>query len=426
MDPIGPNYDGPLLLKRYKQILEQENDLVNSIASEALEYVKANTYNIKDYEMLAQKLELDTDVDWIDQARVRASEELAKVSEQMLELKAQFNGDQVEQDKAIITKVKILIKIGEYSDARSTLQEIYETSDDRYNIDVALASILLDQWPYARTVCSKVVSSKTATSKADQLQRSIYSEIFGVNVTYPLLHALTYLRMGDFEVAIGMLLGDGILTAETTGKIVTEEPLVTHRDISVYIALTAIATFTRRDLQYLLDKDPVLARLLETAEQAGSAAGNSFNPKSIITWFLEVKFDKVFTELKKHENSFKTDLVLGPKYQELYDMIRQKAIMQYLSIFDMLPLSNYFAQFGEDICELTSLIRKKNLPYRINARLDVIELIDPTKEEYLYDSAETAYKDFTLDSVLSIWSFNAYQKASFSQLGSIDERLRGN
>lgn len=421
MDPIGPNYGGPLLLKRYKQILEQEKELDNDIALEALEFVKANTYNIKDYEMLAQKLELDADVDWIDQTRMKAYEKITKVSEQILEMKAQFNGDQIELDKAIIKKAKVLIQIGEYSDARSTLQEIYENSDDRYNVDVALLSILLDQWPYARTLCSKVASSKATSSKAAQLQRNVYSEIFEVNVTYSLLHALTYLRMGDFETAIGMLLGDGILTTEASGKTATESPLVTCRDIAIYIVLTAIATFTRRDLQYLLDKDPVLARLLETAEQEGSSAGNSFSPKRIISWFLEVKFDKVFTELEKHQASFKADLYLGPKYSELYDMIRQKAILQYLSIFDMLPLQNYFAQFGEDVGELTSLIKTNNLPYRINARLDVIELIDQSKEQYLYEAAEEAYKDFSLDSVLSIWCFNAYHKASFSQLGSIEE-----
>lgn len=124
---------------------------------------------------------------------------------------------------------------------------------------------------------------------------------------------------------------------------------MTAEDISLYITLGALATFSRAELGFLSKSDNVFLALSEDCFQ---------NFPQLITLFLNSQFAELFNQLEEYKVDYLLDPNLYAVLNELFYRIKVRAYVQYLSVFSNVSL-NYMAKaFNMKLAELEEEIKQ--------------------------------------------------------------------
>lgn len=131
--------------------------------------------------------------------------------------------------------------------------------------------------------------------------------------------------------------------------------------MAVYIALGAMATFSRAELGYLSKSDSVFISLAEESSQ---------DLTHLITLLLTSRFADLFDLLDSYKPDYLLDPILYGIFSELMFRIRVRCYVQYLSIFNIVSLDAMACAFKISPEELEEQIKQLILSNTVQVLID--------------------------------------------------------
>ena len=144
--------------------------------------------------------------------------------------------------------------------------------------------------------------------------------------------------------------------------------IITPNDIAVYGGLCALATMDRNELQANVLENSSFRTYLELEAHIRRA----------ITFFINSKYTSCLEVLESYRTDYLLDIHLQKHFDDLYQLVRSKSIVQYFIPFSKVTLDELNKAFmppGKSIeKELVQMIMRKEL----NARIDTIDRVSTT------------------------------------------------
>lgn len=164
--------------------------------------------------------------------------------------------------------------------------------------------------------------------------------------------------------------------------------VLTPNDIAVYGGLCALASMSRDELQMQVLENSSFRNYLELEPHIRRA----------ISLFVSSKYSACLSILESYKSDYLLDIYLKRHMDELYFLIRSKAIQQYFIPFSCVTLSALAAAFNTDEStieiELTRLIKQGT----VDARIDLVDrlLLANTVDERtkVHEEALAMAKDY--------------------------------
>lgn len=132
-------------------------------------------------------------------------------------------------------------------------------------------------------------------------------------------------------------------------------------DLASYIALSALASFSRSELNFLASSDQVFASFCEGAYQ---------NFTQLIKWFLDSKYYEFIAALDEHTPDYQSDPFLFPIITKLLGLIKKRALLQYLSVYRNVSIKETTEAFHLSTSQLVNLIKIYVVEGTISALID--------------------------------------------------------
>lgn len=214
-----------------------------------------------------------------------------------------------------------------------------------------------------------------------------------------LIFALGEVASHQYETACGSLLN----LPSSHDQLYQLNDVATTTDIGIYLALSALATISRQELEYLATKDVVFSICCEKAGYL----------RDLVLAFVRVDYDKFFKILYEHVNDFKCDKFIGPCIDRLMKRIKTRAMRQYLDVYCTVDITKVSELFGivsnETISIVKDLIAKDKLDARIDIMKNIICTNNSTATKQVFTKSVQVAKEFCHDSRLLLWSVEACQ-----------------
>lgn len=149
--------------------------------------------------------------------------------------------------------------------------------------------------------------------------------------------------------------------------------VLTINDIAIYGTLCALATMDRNDLRELILNNPSFQKIIEEEPHLRQA----------VKFFCASKFQSFFQILESYKVDYLLDIHLSKHVSSLYQMIRTKAMQQYIIPFSVVKLDSLrTALYGSNdtdestkvalIRELSKLIASGTLDARLDLEKDTL------------------------------------------------------
>jgi len=136
------------------------------------------------------------------------------------------------------------------------------------------------------------------------------------------------------------------------------------RDVATYGALCALASFDRQSLQNL-----VLGKYNRAFRAHLEAASDI---REVVHDFYNARYTSCFSALNAMQPTLQLDLHLGQHIDELYELIRERALIQYTVPYLTVDLNVMAKSFNTDavsiVEELATLIEKNKIEARIDSK----------------------------------------------------------
>ena len=141
--------------------------------------------------------------------------------------------------------------------------------------------------------------------------------------------------------------------------------VITPNDIAIYGGLSALASFTRWELQTKILENKTFRAYLELEPHIRRA----------VSFFIASKYSACLSILESWKPDYLLDIYLQPCLEEMYFRIRGKAIQQFFIPFSCVTLSGLAEAFNTNEAtieiELTQMIKDGS----IRARVDLVERV---------------------------------------------------
>lgn len=136
--------------------------------------------------------------------------------------------------------------------------------------------------------------------------------------------------------------------------------LLSASNVAMYGGLTALATFSRQELQKLVISSSSFKLFLEVEPQL----------RDIIFKFYESKYASCLKLLNELKDILMLDMYLAPHLNTLYTRIRNRALIQYFSPYMSADLEAMALAFNTTVAELEDELMVLILDGQIQARID--------------------------------------------------------
>jgi len=141
--------------------------------------------------------------------------------------------------------------------------------------------------------------------------------------------------------------------------------IISLQDIAIYAGLTALATFDRRELYNMLD-NASFKNFLELVPQV----------RELIQDFYESRYTSALSVLDKLLPELVFDIHLREHVQTLYQKIRSRSLIQYVSPFTSVDMNRMAKVFNTSVFDLekevASLIQDKQIKARIDSHNKIL------------------------------------------------------
>ena len=164
--------------------------------------------------------------------------------------------------------------------------------------------------------------------------------------------------------------------------------VLTPNDVATYGAICALATMDRNELQVLVLDNSNFRNYLELEPHLRRA----------ISAFVACKYSLCLEILESYRPDYLLDVYLSRHFTELFNLVRNKAIIQYFVPFSAVTFSSLASSFNADegtiVKTLAELIKSEALPARldiekgllvankVDARTDMYEQTMATARDY--------------------------------------------
>jgi len=136
--------------------------------------------------------------------------------------------------------------------------------------------------------------------------------------------------------------------------------VITSQDIAIFAGMTALATFDRKEILTKVLQNNVFKSFVELVPQV----------REMISDFYESKYSSMITYLNKLTPELKLDVFFHEHINGLYEKIRSKALIQYVSPFTSVDLKKMATVFNTSVEALEKDIEKLVADKQIKARID--------------------------------------------------------
>lgn len=254
--------------------------------------------------------------------------------------------------------------IGDYTNAYKAYGRMRDYCTTQKHIaDMTLhlifVAIAQKQWGTVSSYCAKL---HTVTLKPEERER--------IQPIDQACNALQYLQTNRYDQAANEFLriDPAYVAAEAQANIVFQKEVMTGNDIAVYGGLCALASMDRETLQRRVLDNTGFRQFLELEPHIRRA----------ISAFTQSKYTTCLQILDSYRTDYLLDLHLQKHFEELYQKIRSKAIVQYFIPFSRVTLAEMEKAFpprsGKTVeSELVVMIQRGLL----DARIDLVDKVYP-------------------------------------------------
>lgn len=124
--------------------------------------------------------------------------------------------------------------------------------------------------------------------------------------------------------------------------------IASAEDLALYIALSALASFSRSELHFLASSDQVFAAFSEGSYQDFT---------KLIEFLLNSQYSELISALDSHKSDYQTDPFLFPVLDSLLGLIKKRALLQYLSVYQNVSIKKTADIFHLSPEQLTKLLK---------------------------------------------------------------------
>mmetsp|Transcript_7549 Transcript_7549/g.13664 ORF Transcript_7549/g.13664 Transcript_7549/m.13664 type:complete len:252 (-) Transcript_7549:434-1189(-) len=132
-------------------------------------------------------------------------------------------------------------------------------------------------------------------------------------------------------------------------------------DVAIYGGITALATFSRSELH---------SKVLMLSAPFRSFLELFPDVRELIADFHASRYTSALKYLEKLRPELQLDMYLSDHLSQLYDMVRSKALLQYVSPYEIVELTRMPDAFGTSVSQLQEELASLILQGQIHARID--------------------------------------------------------
>lgn len=378
LDSYIANYAGRTKIHRLLHISKTLKELQPAADSLVLDIIRAESFDTETYKKVLAKMNVSDEDElrrhhaWLSEATKNSTALTQKLETELKAYKNNLIKESIRLGQQDIANHQI--KTGDLITAHRTFirNRDYCTTPlhmFQVNMNTIYISILLGQWSQVQNHLTKLQSGSLQIRQEDQNH---------INVAT----ALEFLSQKNYEQSARMFL-------QVEASIGTSyNNVISMNDIANFTCILALATFSREDNLKLIE----------------STAFKPFLELEVLSREALAAFHKRrYAECLKLLSSFKADLIADVYFSShvgsLYELIKERSYLQFLSTFSKVPLARMATEFAVTPAEIeTSLcnliMQKKLTQVRIDMKngLIVREPISVHESNYLKSiESGTAY-----------------------------------
>ena len=164
--------------------------------------------------------------------------------------------------------------------------------------------------------------------------------------------------------------------------------VLTPNDIATYGALCALATMDRNELQTQVLENSNFRNYLELEPHLRRA----------ISAFVACKYSLTLEILESYRTDYLLDLYLSRHFNELFNLVRNKAVIQYFVPFSAVTFSSLATSFNTDedtiVKTLAELIKSDSLPARLDIEKGLLVANKKDARTEMYEQTMATAKDY--------------------------------
>ncbi|KAF0984872.1 hypothetical protein FDP41_000771 [Naegleria fowleri] len=397
LDQYISGYSGLTKVKRLQFIVENSKELRSKALVKLIDLLKTgkNTTLYKEViEKYGKEVGQNLDTEWIAQVDRAATKQQEKLE---VELNAH---------KTNLIKESIRVghnDLGDFHLERGNLQESlksylrtrdYCTSSKHVNemcLNVIRVSIEMGNYALVNQYVTKAENTPDVSDGTDVITTT---KILASS-------ALANLEGKKYKIVARKLLDCDIQLENSFNDVIT------CSDIAVYAGLTALATFDRRELKEKVLSNNKYRGFLELEPDISN----------IINCFYESKYTACLESLDKLLPRLLLDIYLRDHVSTLYEKIRSKALVQYVSTFTSVDMNKMAVVFNTTVenleKEIAALIMDKQIKARIDSHKKILYARVTDIRNATYQKALEMGEQFIRESEAAILRMNVNKQRDF-------------
>ena len=205
---------------------------------------------------------------------------------------------------------------------------------------------------------------------------------------------LCHLREGRFQLAAERFL-------KVTSKLGSSfTDVISCEDVAVYGGLCALATFDRAELKARVLSNSSFKALLELVPRV----------RELVNGFYNAKYADVLRYMRELQEGLELDIHMSGHVQDLYQLIRNRALVQYVSPYSSVDLKRMAEAFCTEVSalekELVELIVKQSINARIDSQHKVLHSRVDDQRSTTYGNALDMGEKFCAEAMAAILRVN--------------------
>lgn len=382
------HYQGHFRIQRLEFIADHCKSLRVEALNAAINYIKANTYNVKDYTRLFQKLQeaikeqgsssssgcLDTA--WIDTKMKQAALRFEKIDTELKNsrnnsMKENIRRGQDDLGDHYLDCGELELASTAYSRSRDYV--ITPRNQISLCLNIIKVSILLKRWS---AVSNHVLTAESQPNNDNSTNPSVETKLhcaaglFELNCRHYKKAAKCFLsanfdhfneqcQSSAVNRSPSSLMGT-IGGSRDCPSSAGQWEILAPINIGVYGSLCALATYSRQELATNLVNSASFKQFAELEPQLREA----------VTRFYESKYASCLAILQDIKSSLLLDIYLAPHVERLYRLIRNKALVQYFEPYSTASMLKMATAFNTTVSDLEKEIITLIFDGHIKARID--------------------------------------------------------
>uniref|UniRef100_A0A060T709 ARAD1C17798p n=1 Tax=Blastobotrys adeninivorans TaxID=409370 RepID=A0A060T709_BLAAD len=397
------DYEGPIKIQRIVHLAKVSGN--EEVVETAIKLVMKETSNVALYEDLIAymstlnpaKAQSLADEGWVENTEANNRKFEQSWAQGLSDL-AYLSANDIAQ--AYKKYTEHFISTGEFK----TAQRYASRSQDRgsghlnqeigYTLRTSWLAVLDQSWAYGRTLASKLYLSEERTDSIEYTKLGI---ILGVAM------------MATKEYANATAV---FLTLDSLAGQSGPSDLASASDVGIYVALTALATLPRGQLQYMAQKDPVFTALTK---------GRAKWARTLVSAFVNAQYNQLFDVWAQHEQEMEADPFIHRVIKDIYAQLRTRVLHQYINVFSQVGMSQMAREFRVSEKELVrELLESQTDAVIVDYKNGVIQANKKDGLQSVVDKTKKLSQDFCTNASVVLWSLEA--RGPVSQ-GHRDHRL---